>query len=104
MLSFTDTYKEKETYDQFVGFKDLLNKPYCMQTYKNCEQDCKHQLVNIILVINWLILASIFMYIFVNTNIVWELFLVKGKYFSFILRVMPYWDYKMSKLQITSAS
>ena len=60
------------------------------KTIKNCEQYCKQQLVNIILVINWLILAPISMYIFVNTNIVVGLFLVKGKYFSFILSVMPY--------------
>ena len=60
------------------------------KTINNCEQYCKRQLENIILVINLLVLAPISMYIFVNTNIVWGLFLVKGKYFSFILGVMPY--------------
>ena len=43
------------------------------------------------------------MYTFVNTNFVWGLFLVKGKYFSFILIVMPYKDYKLwvyYKLQV----
>ena len=60
------------------------------KTIKNCEQYCKQQLVNIILVINWLIHAPISMYILVNTSIVWGLYLVKGKYFSFILSVMPY--------------
>ena len=73
------------------------------KTIKNCEQYCKQQLVNIILVINWLILAPISLYIFSNTNIVWGLFLVKRMYFSFILSVMPYLDYKISvcyKLQV----
>ena len=60
------------------------------KTIKHCEQYCKHPLVNINLVINWLVLAPISMHIFVSTYIVWGLFLVKGKYFSFILSVLPY--------------
>ena len=71
----------------------LVSKIYWIsvcKTIKNCEQYCKQQLVNIILVINRLVLAPISMYIFVNTNIVVGLFLVKGKYFSFILSVVPY--------------
>ena len=42
------------------------------KTIKTCEQYCKQQLINIILVINWLVLAPVSMYIFVNANIVWE--------------------------------
>ena len=63
-----------------------------MQNHKKCEQYCRQQLVNIILVINWLIFAPISLYIFVNANIVSGLFLVtvKGNYFSCILIVMPY--------------
>ena len=60
------------------------------KTIKNCEQYCKQQLVNIILVINWLIIAPISLYIFVYTKTVSGLFLVKEKYFIFILCVMPY--------------
>ena len=73
------------------------------KTIKNCEQYCKQQLVNIILVINWLLLAPISLYIFSNTNVVWGLFLVKRKYFSFqfnaILRLQ-----NRSMLQIASTS
>ena len=85
--------------------KFFWNSLIVCKTIKNCKQYCKQQLVKIILVINWLIIAPISLYIFVNTNIVWGLFLVKGKYFSFyfkcnaILRLQI-----MSMLQITSAS
>ena len=60
------------------------------KTIKNSKHFCKQQLVNIILVINWLVIAPISLYIFVNTNTVWGLFLVKEKYLSFVLNVMPY--------------
>ena len=77
------------------------------KTIKNCEQYCRQQLVNIILVINWLILAPISMYfIYLLILTLFEgCFWLKESIFKFyfkcnaILRLQI-----MSMLQITSAS
>ena len=84
-ICYTDTCLRMRSKRLIISW--LVSKIYCIslivcKTIKHCEQYCKQQLVNIILVINWLILAPLSMYIFVITNIVLLLYVPSQQLWS----------------------